>query len=208
MQHPRSCWQQSETGLCHWRKASRGCAFTGEGQSNPPSLQRLSHSRTRRTQHSDEDIIPTAPSVLVPRLAGSIQLPPDSCLIPSCWVSSHSSGRRVCKPESHCPEFVRTKDPHSQLQGCPPCLPGIHRRECQSRTGWGIITVKARCTESCCRTEVKSLQESRLSALHKICVSMSSRQQDQSTCGSPYRPEQLREGLPSASADISLGFWK
>lgn len=142
MQHPRSCWQQRETGLCHWRKASRGCAFTGEGQSNPPSLQRLSHSRTRRTQHSDEDIIPTAPSVLVPRLVGSIQLPPDSCLIPSCWVSSHSSGRRVCKPESHCPEFVRTKDPHSQLQGCPPCLPGIHRRECQSRTGWGIITVK------------------------------------------------------------------
>lgn len=111
MQHPRSCWQQREAGLCHWRKASRGCTFTGEGQSNPPSLQRLSHSRTRRTQHSDADIIPTAPSVLVPRLAGSIQLPPNSCLIPSCWVSSYSSSRRVCKPESHCPEFVRTKNP-------------------------------------------------------------------------------------------------
>lgn len=30
--HPRSCWQRHEAGLCHWRKASRGCGFTGEGQ--------------------------------------------------------------------------------------------------------------------------------------------------------------------------------
>jgi len=74
--------------------------------------------------------------------------------------------------------------------------------------GWGIVTVKARRTECCCRTEINSLQERRLSALHKIFVSKSSRQQDQSPCGNPHRPEQLQEELPSVSADISLGFWR
>jgi len=51
----------------------------------------------------------------------------------------------------------------------------------------------------CCRTEAQSPQESRLSAAtHKIVLSKSSVQPDQSVHARPCGPEQLWEGFPMA----------
>lgn len=132
---------------------------------------------------------------------------PYSCPVPFCRASSCSSSRRVCKPESHSLDFICTGNLTCSTRDA------LCVSLCWSCIGWGfslirMITIKAKRAESCCRTEIKSLQECWLSALHKIFVAKSCRQKDQSTRGSPHRPEQLQEVFPSASADISLGFWK
>ena len=59
-QLPRSCWQQREAGSCHWRKASRGWDFSGEGQSYPPSPQRLKVTRAPE-EHSARMRTPSPP---------------------------------------------------------------------------------------------------------------------------------------------------
>ena len=96
------------------------------------------------------------------RLAGCIQLPPNS-------VSSPSAG---CSLAHQVGEFANQKGtalslsvPKTPLTA--PGMPSVSSRHtpdsAKSCIGWGIVTAKARCTESCCRTEVKSLRESRLS---------------------------------------------